>query len=263
MAGILVSLDGLECAGGRAEGTGSAARGSYLARPLPGLRHARPHPFRRSSWHRRVSCRCRSGHQQWSPVVLHRRFSPGRRAGGKGTRQRGAGQCRYSFPLRRITVNLAPADIRKNGSGLDLPIAVGLLIASEQLPDRDVGAQLIVGEVGLEGDLRPVRGALSMALAARALGCRGILVPEANLAEAAVVEGLEVRGARTLTQVCAHLAGSEPLVPARVDLRALMARPSARTPISPRCARRRRPAGPRGRGGRRARSADDRPARLG
>ncbi len=131
----------------------------------------------------------------------------------------------YSFPLRRITVNLAPADIRKNGSGLDLPIAVGLLIASEQLPDRDVGAQLIVGEVGLEGDLRPVRGALSMALAARALGCRGILVPEANLAEAAVVEGLEVRGARTLTQVCAHLAGSEPLVPARVDLRALMAEP--------------------------------------
>ena len=83
----------------------------------------------------------------------------------------------YVFPLKRITVNLAPADIRKNGSGLDLPIAVGLLAASGQLEHHGLDALLIVGEVGLEGDLRPVRGALSMALAARAAGCQEMLVP--------------------------------------------------------------------------------------
>jgi magnesium chelatase family protein len=117
----------------------------------------------------------------------------------------------------------APADIRKNGSGLDLPIAVGLLVASEQLPDSSARDDVIVGEVGLEGDIRPVRGALSMALAARAIGCRGILVPHSNLPEASVVEGLEVRGARTLAQVCAHLSGARPLPLSRVDLSALMA----------------------------------------
>jgi magnesium chelatase family protein len=129
----------------------------------------------------------------------------------------------YTFPLKRITVNLAPADIRKNGSGLDLPIAVGLLVASEQLPGAGIDGEVIVGEVGLEGSLRAVRGVLSMALAARAAGCRGILVPHDNLPEAAVVEGLEVRGARTLGQVCGHLAGREPLPQARVDPGALMA----------------------------------------
>ena len=82
---------------------------------------------------------------------------------------------------------------------------------------------MVVGEVGLEGDLRAVRGALPMALAARAAGCRGLLLPRDNLPEAAVVEGLEVRGARTLAEVCAHLAGRQILPPARVDLPALMA----------------------------------------
>src|SRR5689334_11715174 len=102
----------------------------------------------------------------------------------------------FQYPLKRITVNLAPADIRKDGSAFDLPIAVGLLVASGQLPEGDLRDSMVLGEVGLEGDLRPVRGVLSMALAARAAGCRDILLPEANLPEAAVVEGLEVRGAR-------------------------------------------------------------------
>src|SRR5919198_968833 len=82
-----------------------------------------------------------------------------------------------AFPLRGITVNLAPADIRKDGSGFDLPIAVGVLVASGQLATQVLDNQLIVGEVGLEGDLRPVRGALSMALAARAAGCTGLILP--------------------------------------------------------------------------------------
>jgi magnesium chelatase family protein len=129
----------------------------------------------------------------------------------------------FEFPLRRITVNLAPADVRKFGSGLDLPIALGVLVASGQLPDLDLARLMVVGEVGLEGDLRPVRGALPLALAARAAGCAGLLLPQDNVQEAAVVEGLEVRGARSLMEVCAHLAGDLPLAPTTIDLPALMA----------------------------------------
>ncbi|HEX3276205.1 MAG TPA: YifB family Mg chelatase-like AAA ATPase [Gemmatimonadales bacterium] len=129
----------------------------------------------------------------------------------------------FTFPLRRITVNLAPADVQKTGSGLDLPIALGVLVASGQLPDQALASHLVVGEVGLEGDLRPVRGALSMAVAAKAGGCQALLLPADNVPEAAVVEGLAVRGARTLAEVCGYLAGSADLPPAAVDLSALMA----------------------------------------
>ncbi|HQR16966.1 MAG TPA: YifB family Mg chelatase-like AAA ATPase [Gemmatimonadales bacterium] len=129
----------------------------------------------------------------------------------------------YVFPLKRITVNLAPADVRKDGSGFDLPIALGILAASEQLDAAGLPEQLVVGEVGLEGDLRPVRGALSMTLAARKAGLRGVVLPEANLPEAAVVEGIEVRGARTLAEVCAHFGAGPMLASTSVDVRALMA----------------------------------------
>jgi len=129
----------------------------------------------------------------------------------------------FSFPLRRITVNLAPADIRKDGSAFDLPIALGILVASGQLPDTILSGHAVVGEVGLEGDLRPVRGALSMALAARNARYTGILLPQSNVPEASVVEGLEVRGARTLLEVCGHLSGVAPLDATCVDLVALMA----------------------------------------
>lgn len=128
----------------------------------------------------------------------------------------------YRFPLKRITVNLAPADIRKDGSAFDLPITLGILVASGQLPPDAAADHFILGEVGLEGDLRPVRGALSMALAARAAGRKGILLPSQNVNEAAVVEGIEVRGARTLTEVCRHLNGEETLSVCRVDLDELM-----------------------------------------
>jgi magnesium chelatase family protein len=129
----------------------------------------------------------------------------------------------FAFPLRRITVNLAPADIRKNGSAFDLPIALGILVASGQLPEDRLENQMVLGEVGLEGDLRPVRGALSMALAARAAQHAGVLLPQANVPEASVVEGLEVCGARTLLEACAHLSGRQVIPPARADLTALMA----------------------------------------
>jgi magnesium chelatase family protein len=128
----------------------------------------------------------------------------------------------FSFPLRRITVNLAPADIRKDGSAFDLPIALGILVASGQLPEERLRDHMVLGEVGLEGDLRPVRGALSMALAARAARYRGVLLPQANVPEASVVEGLEVCGARTLLETCAHLCGHHPIAPTRADVAALM-----------------------------------------
>jgi magnesium chelatase family protein len=128
----------------------------------------------------------------------------------------------FSFPLRRITVNLAPADIRKNGSAFDLPIALGILVASSQLPEDRLRNQMVLGEVGLEGDLRPVRGALSMALAARAAHQTGVLLPHANVPEASVVEGIDVCGAHTLLEACAHLSG-QLIPPARADMATLMA----------------------------------------
>lgn len=129
----------------------------------------------------------------------------------------------FRVPLKKITVNLAPADVRKDGSAFDLPIAVGLLAASEVIPDDALGETVFLGELGLEGDLRPVRGALSMAVAARAAGCTTLVVPHANLSEAAVVEGIDVVGARNLLEVIAHLTGEHPIAPTRLDLIALMA----------------------------------------
>jgi magnesium chelatase family protein len=119
--------------------------------------------------------------------------------------------------LRRITVNLAPADIRKDGSALDLPIALGLLLASGQIPEANLKHTMVLGEVGLDGDLRPIRGALSVALAARAAGCSELLLPADNLSEAGVVQDLVVRGARTLVEVCDHLSGRRPIAPVRIS----------------------------------------------
>jgi magnesium chelatase family protein len=129
----------------------------------------------------------------------------------------------FKVPLKKITVNLAPADVRKDGSAFDLPIAIGLLTAGEQIPDVGLAGAVLVGELGLEGDLRPVRGVLSMAVAARAAGATALIVPFANVSEAAVVEGLDVLGARTLLEVVAHLTGERPIAPTRLDLAAMMA----------------------------------------
>ena len=127
----------------------------------------------------------------------------------------------YALPLRRITVNLAPADVPKQGSAFDLPIALGVLIASEQLPAvlQDAGRvrTVVAGELGLEGDLRPVRGALPIALAARASGATTLILPSANVPEAAVVSNLIVLGAASLSEVCRHLSGDAPLEASAVD----------------------------------------------
>jgi len=129
----------------------------------------------------------------------------------------------HVFPLHRITVNLAPADIRKDGSAFDLPIALGILAASEQVRADRLAGWAVAGELGLDGEIRPVRGALSMAVAACASGCAGLILPAANVREAAVVEGLDVRGAATLDDVLRHLNGGPPLSRAEVDVHALFA----------------------------------------
>ncbi|MFQ6047157.1 MAG: YifB family Mg chelatase-like AAA ATPase, partial [Gemmatimonadales bacterium] len=129
----------------------------------------------------------------------------------------------FLFPLKRITVNLAPADVRKDGSAFDLPIALGVLAATGQLGNENgagdgswegatgavplLGRFVVVGELGLEGGVRPVRGVLPVAVLAKAAGLRGVVVPRQNLAEASVVGGIEVLGAESLRQVAQFFAG--------------------------------------------------------
>jgi magnesium chelatase family protein len=124
----------------------------------------------------------------------------------------------FEFPLKRITANLAPADVPKAGSAFDLPIAVGILIASGQAtaerPALGSKAGFLFGELSLEGELRPVRGALALVLCARALGARWAVVPAANAREGARVGGIQVFGAKTLLEVVHHLSGRNPLPPA-------------------------------------------------
>jgi magnesium chelatase family protein len=119
----------------------------------------------------------------------------------------------YPFPGERVTVNLAPADIRKEGAAFDLPIAVGLLMAQGLLEPQNVAEQLLVGELGLSGELRPIRGALALAMTAREAGLRGLILPRANALEAAVATGLEVRPADSLGQVVDFLKGRAELPP--------------------------------------------------
>jgi magnesium chelatase family protein len=128
----------------------------------------------------------------------------------------------FEFPLKRITVNLAPADVRKDGSAFDLPIALGILAATGQLGGTGDGLPsvsdfVIVGELSLEGVVRPVRGALSIALAARVGGARGVIVPVQNLGEAGVVDGIAVLGAESLGQVAGFFSGGQSLARSEQD----------------------------------------------
>ncbi len=113
----------------------------------------------------------------------------------------------FEFPTRRITVNLAPADLPKEGGCFDLPIALGILAASGQIPFQSLSGYEIVGELGLSGELRACRGILPLAIAARAVS-RSIIIPTVNLEECRFVKQLTAFGASHLTEVCAHLAGS-------------------------------------------------------
>ncbi|HUH06157.1 MAG TPA: YifB family Mg chelatase-like AAA ATPase, partial [Kofleriaceae bacterium] len=112
-----------------------------------------------------------------------------------------------ALPNKKVTVNLAPADKRKSGAAFDLPVAVGVLLCEGQVHARPIEGLLLAGELGLDGSLRPIRGALSAALLARRLGLRGLLLPASSAAEAAVVDDLEVYEADHLREVIAALQG--------------------------------------------------------
>ena len=113
----------------------------------------------------------------------------------------------YSFPDDRITINLAPAGIKKEGTGFDLPAAVGILSATGLVPGEHISDHMVVGELSLDGAVKPVKGILPMAIAAKTAGCRGIVVPYSSRKEAAVVSGINVLAVKNLFQVVDYFRG--------------------------------------------------------
>jgi magnesium chelatase family protein len=131
--------------------------------------------------------------------------------------------CGHEFPLQSVTVNLAPADVRKEGSAFDLPMGLSILGCQGTFFGKRLDQIIFLGELSLDGQVRPVRGALSAALAARENRIAAVVVPEANAREAAVVEGIEVYGVRTLPQSVDLINAPESFTPTRVDARAMLA----------------------------------------
>src|SRR5262245_40229462 len=130
----------------------------------------------------------------------------------------------FRRPSDRVVINLAPADLRKDAGGFDLPIALGLLCGSGQVSLERSGNFAVVGELALTGETRPIKGALAMALAAAAEGRDGLLVPTANAAEAAVVEGVPVYPIGSLAEAVGFLSGQLDLEPTSIDVEAVFQR---------------------------------------
>lgn len=124
-------------------------------------------------------------------------------------------QSGYVMPRKRVVVNMAPADIRKEGSAYDLSLAVGIVAASDQISAQRIADYVMMGELSLDGSLQPVRGILPITLQAQRDGFRGIIVPMANVREASLVEGVEVIGAQTLEEVLHFLDGRKHIPPAQ------------------------------------------------
>ncbi len=123
----------------------------------------------------------------------------------------------FHWPGKKIVINLAPADIKKEGSAYDLPMAIGILAASDQLNTILLEKFVIMGELSLDGSLQRLRGSLPMAIRARDDGFKGLILPEENAMEAAVVDGIEIIGARTLPEVVSFLRGENNISPLIVD----------------------------------------------
>ena len=117
----------------------------------------------------------------------------------------------FAMPISRLTVNLAPADVRKEGPAFDLPIAVAILLAANQIDPMDMTKTLLLGELSLDGSLQPVRGALPMVISASEQGICDVILPEGNAEEVACIQGIRVYPARCLRQVVQHLKGKEPI----------------------------------------------------
>ena len=126
--------------------------------------------------------------------------------------------CGYTFPAKRITINLAPADIKKEGSAYDLPMAIGILAAEGAIEKKLLDDYLLIGELSLDGSIKGVRGALPIAMAAKKANVKGLILPEQNAPEAAVVHEIEVLGVRNLPQVVEFLNGMQVLEPNHLNL---------------------------------------------
>lgn len=129
-------------------------------------------------------------------------------------------QSGYNIGRAKVTINMAPADVKKEGAAYDLPIAVATLVGAGAIKAPELDRYMIMGELSLDGSLQPVRGVLPMAIAARAAGFRGFIVPRANATEAAVVNNLEIYGLDNLRQVVDFLSGASAPEPTVVDTRA-------------------------------------------
>ena len=127
----------------------------------------------------------------------------------------------YKLPGKKITINMAPADMRKEGSAYDLPIALGILIASKQIQGTAIGEYIIMGEIALDGSLRPIKGALPIAIQALNDGFKGFILPKENAEEAAIVKGIAVYGVSHLTEVMNFFEGKKTLVPTKINARNL------------------------------------------
>ena len=125
----------------------------------------------------------------------------------------------YRFPSCQIIVNMAPADIRKEGASYDLPLAIGILALTETVKADLLDQYLIIGELSLDGSLQPIRGALPIAITARAQGFKGLILPQQNAREAAVVNNLDVYGAQNITEVIGFFNGETTLTPTVVNTR--------------------------------------------
>ena len=125
----------------------------------------------------------------------------------------------YKFPTRQIVVNMAPADIRKEGSSYDLPLAIGILASAEEVRSEKLSDYLIIGELSLDGSLQPIKGALPIAISARAQGFKGFILPKQNAKEAAVVNNLHVYGVENIKEVIEFFNGERELEPTIVHTR--------------------------------------------
>ena len=125
----------------------------------------------------------------------------------------------YAMPGKKITINMAPADLRKEGSAYDLTLAIGILAGSSQINADEVANYIIMGELSLDGSLQPIRGALPIAIKAKEEGFKGFFLPIQNVKEAAIVEGVDVYGVENLQQVIDFFEGKGTIEPTKIDTR--------------------------------------------
>ncbi len=125
----------------------------------------------------------------------------------------------YAFPMDRVVVNLAPADVKKEGTGLDLPVALGILAASGTIPPDHLKSYLFSGELSLDGEIKPIKGVLPYTLTAKEKGFKGIFIPVENADEASLVDGIDVLPVQRLSQIVDYFSGFSDLKPHQRELK--------------------------------------------